>query len=105
MIAVIKPTQFSALKVLNPFDDEDERGEDDERQADVEQIPHCCCLLGSFPLLGNLCVPGSSKPLVSPGASGPDGSYAGGRAFLTDSMHLVNPALVSTVAWLSPAAG
>jgi hypothetical protein len=26
--------------VLNPLDDEDEHGEDDDRQADVEEIRH-----------------------------------------------------------------
>jgi hypothetical protein len=39
-IATISPIQFSALKVLNPLDDEDEHGEDDDRQADVEEIRH-----------------------------------------------------------------
>jgi len=36
----IRPIQFSALKVLDPPDDEEEHGEDDDRQADVEQIRH-----------------------------------------------------------------
>jgi hypothetical protein len=40
MIAAIRPIQFSALKVLDPLDDEEEHGEDDDRQADVEQIRH-----------------------------------------------------------------
>jgi hypothetical protein len=36
----IKPIQFSALKALDPLDDEDEHGEDDDRQADVQQVVH-----------------------------------------------------------------
>jgi hypothetical protein len=36
----IRPIQFSALKPLDPLEDEEEHGEDDERQADVEQVPH-----------------------------------------------------------------
>jgi hypothetical protein len=36
----MSPIQFSALKVLDPLDDEDEHGEDDDRQADVEEIRH-----------------------------------------------------------------
>jgi hypothetical protein len=40
MTAAIRPTQFSALKVLDPPDDQEEHGEDDERQRHVQQIPH-----------------------------------------------------------------
>jgi hypothetical protein len=40
MIAAIRPIQFSALKVLDPLDDEEEHGEDHDRQAGVEQIRH-----------------------------------------------------------------
>jgi hypothetical protein len=36
----IKPIQFSALKGLNPLQDEEQDGEDDDRQADIEQVPH-----------------------------------------------------------------
>jgi hypothetical protein len=46
MIAAISPTQFSALKVLDPLDDEDERAEDDQRQGDVQQIQHDVCSSG-----------------------------------------------------------
>jgi hypothetical protein len=38
--AAIKPTQFSALNVFDPLDEEEEQGEDDDRHADVQQIPH-----------------------------------------------------------------
>jgi hypothetical protein len=40
MTAAIKPTQFSALKVLDPLDDEGERAEDNQCQGDVQQVPH-----------------------------------------------------------------
>jgi len=63
-IATIRPIQFSALKVLNPLDDEDEHGEDDDRQADVEQIRH-------HKLLWKGMWYGSIKALVSGGSSGP----------------------------------
>jgi len=36
----IRPIQFSALKALDPLHDEKEHGEDDKRQADIEQVPH-----------------------------------------------------------------
>jgi hypothetical protein len=39
-IEAIRPTQFSALKVLDPLDEKEERGEDDDRQADTEQVRH-----------------------------------------------------------------
>jgi hypothetical protein len=34
MTAEMRPTQFSALKVLNPPDDPDEHGEDENRHRD-----------------------------------------------------------------------
>jgi hypothetical protein len=34
----IRPIQFSALKGLNPLQDEVQKGEDDDRQADVEPV-------------------------------------------------------------------
>ena len=37
---MIRPSQLSALKALNSLDEEDERGEDDDRQAGIEQIRH-----------------------------------------------------------------
>jgi hypothetical protein len=36
----IKPIQFSALKALDPLQDEEEHGEDDDRQPDIEQVRH-----------------------------------------------------------------
>ena len=40
MMAAIRPTQFSALKVLDHPYEEEERGEDDDRNADDEQVIH-----------------------------------------------------------------
>jgi hypothetical protein len=48
MTAAISPTQFSALKVLDPLDDGDEQAEDDQRHGDVQQILHDVCSSGSF---------------------------------------------------------
>jgi hypothetical protein len=39
-MAAIKPTQFSALKTLNPLDDEEEHGEDGHRYEDGPEIIH-----------------------------------------------------------------
>jgi hypothetical protein len=36
----IKPIQFSALKALDPLQDEEEHGEYDDRQRDVKQVRH-----------------------------------------------------------------
>jgi hypothetical protein len=39
-MAVIRPTQFSALKVLNRLHEEEERGEDDDGHANDQQVIH-----------------------------------------------------------------
>ena len=49
-IPTIRPSQLSALKVLDPLDQEDEQRENDDRQTDVQQIVH-------RELLGVSCVP------------------------------------------------
>jgi len=38
--AVIRPTQFSALKPLDPLDQEDHEGEDDDRHGHVKNVIH-----------------------------------------------------------------
>jgi hypothetical protein len=40
MMAVIRPTQFSALKVLDRPHDEEEHGEDDDCYANDQQVIH-----------------------------------------------------------------
>jgi hypothetical protein len=40
MMAAIRPTQFSALKVFDHPYEEEERGKDDDRYADYEQVIH-----------------------------------------------------------------
>jgi hypothetical protein len=39
-MAVIRPTQFSALKVFHHPHEEEEQGEDDDRHADDQQVIH-----------------------------------------------------------------
>ena len=39
-MAVIRPTQFSALNVLNHPDEEEQRGEDDDGDADDQKVIH-----------------------------------------------------------------
>ncbi len=36
----IRPIQFSTLKTFDPLDEEEERGEDNDRYADIEKIEH-----------------------------------------------------------------
>jgi hypothetical protein len=36
----IRPSQLSTLKALNSLDEEDERGENDDRQTDIKEIQH-----------------------------------------------------------------
>jgi hypothetical protein len=36
----MRPMMFSALKALDPLDEEEERGEHDDRQADVNEVEH-----------------------------------------------------------------
>ena len=40
MTAAIRPTQFSALKVLDHPDEEEERREDDDGYADNQKVIH-----------------------------------------------------------------
>src|SRR5580704_3522984 len=40
MMPAIRPIRFSALKALHSLHQEEERGEDDDRQADVEHVQH-----------------------------------------------------------------
>ena len=36
----MRPMMFSALKALDPLDEQEERGENDDRYADIEQVEH-----------------------------------------------------------------
>jgi hypothetical protein len=40
MMAAIRPTQFSALKVLDHPNEEEEQGEDDDGYADDQEVIH-----------------------------------------------------------------
>jgi hypothetical protein len=53
----IRPMMFSALKALDPLDEEEERGEHDDRQADVDEVEHGA-LLGVT--AGAVCGSGST---------------------------------------------
>jgi hypothetical protein len=83
-MAAIRPTQFSALKVLDPLDDEEEHGENDDRYADDQKVVHGFSqdlnTSGTGP-------DGLIKALVRARNCGPHSSYAGACGFLTNSMH------------------
>src|SRR5437016_253617 len=40
MTAAIRPTQFSALNPLDPLDEKEEHGEDNDRHGHVEKVIH-----------------------------------------------------------------
>src|SRR5271167_4835116 len=44
-MAEMRPTQFSALNVLDPLNDPEEHGEDDDRHRDEQQVLHHNSLL------------------------------------------------------------
>jgi hypothetical protein len=39
-MAVIRPTQFSALKPLDPLDEQEEQREDDDRHGHIKKVFH-----------------------------------------------------------------
>jgi hypothetical protein len=63
MMAAIRPTQFSALKVLNHLHEEEERSEDDNGHRDDQQVIHG----SSQGIPSGLNAPtGQSKPWSAP---------------------------------------
>jgi hypothetical protein len=40
MTPAIRPIRFSALKTLDPLDEEEERGENHDRQPDIDEVEH-----------------------------------------------------------------
>jgi hypothetical protein len=40
MTPTIRPIRFSALKTLDPLDEEEERGENHDRQPDIDKVKH-----------------------------------------------------------------
>ena len=81
----IRPTQFSALKVLNPPDDEEEHGENDDRYADDQKVVH-----GDSQDLNqarDASRDGLIKALASRENCGPCRSHTRSRGFLTEPMH------------------
>src|SRR5450631_1050635 len=73
MMAVIRPTQFSALKLLDPLDQQEEQGEDDDRYGHVKQVVHGRSLCrrarsdaGQEELAGHMPGPAASDGYQSP---------------------------------------
>jgi hypothetical protein len=80
----IRPTQFSALKVLDPLDDEEEHGENDDRYADDQKVVHGFSQdLNTSGRIPN----GLIKDLVRARNCDLHSPHADARGFLTDSMH------------------
>ena len=40
MTPAIRPIRFSALKTLDPLDEEEKRGENHDRQPDIDEVEH-----------------------------------------------------------------
>ena len=92
-IAVIRPTQFSALKTFHHPDEEEESGEDNDRYADDQQVIHGGSLLlprgASIARRGAWLAAGRTaiiKALIRGVNCCSHGSHAALPAFLTDPM-------------------
>jgi hypothetical protein len=73
----IRPIRFSALKTLDPLDEEEERGEHHDRQPDIDEVKHGA-LLG-FPEATVRPYAGADGLSQAPGngeKSGPSGTHA-----------------------------
>src|SRR5260370_10814052 len=75
----MRPSQLSALKVLDPPDDQGEHREDDDSERYVQQIRH-----GATPWW--LRLSDLAKPQFRALSSGPCSPYAGSGEFLTMPM-------------------
>src|SRR5580693_9568179 len=97
----IRPSQFSALKVLDPPHQQEENGEDDDRQADVQHIQH------RWPLLGVRAVMRSVKPPVTCQEASPCAIHAAPCVVLTTPMRPANrmPPEDPRRPWRSPERG
>ena len=114
MTPAIRPIRFSALKTLDPLDEEEERGENHDRQPDIDEVKHGALqgfllvlrLLARHPLggrraAGGLCLQatfrwrsascvaadGLSQSSGKKEKSGPSGTHARPWRFLTEPMH------------------
>jgi hypothetical protein len=83
----MRPIRFSALKALDPLDEEEQRGEDHDRQPDVDEVEHEA-LLGFLEVIVRLSAgaDGLSQALGKREKSGPSGTHAPPRGFLTEPM-------------------
>ena len=77
MMAAIRPTQFSALKPLDPLDEQNEYGEDDDRHGHVKKVIHGHSLDGNhagrppgMPAVAGTLGRGSSALNGGPGGGG-----------------------------------
>ena len=88
MMPAIRPIRFSALKTLDPLHEEEERSENHDRQPDVDEVEHEA-LLGFSEVIVRLYAgaDGLSQALGKRGKSGPSGTHAQPRGFLTEPMH------------------
>src|SRR5277367_1725784 len=74
----MRPTQFSALKVLDPLNDPEENSEDNDGDRDHQQICHPNSLRLRL-RVKQTCSSGACHPVLAP-------FMRGQRAFLTDPM-------------------
>jgi hypothetical protein len=87
MTPAIRPIRFSALKALDPLHKEEQRGENHDRQPDIDEVEHGA-LLG-FPEVTVRPYAGADGLSQASGngeKSGPNGTHAGRSRFLTEPM-------------------
>ena len=81
MTPAIRPIRFSALKTLDPLDEEEERGENHDRQPDIDEVEHGA--LQGFLLV---CVPGPATRSGDTGGGRPVQALSGGGQDLVRSL-------------------
>ena len=84
----MRPIRFSALKTLDPLHEEEERSENYDRQPDIDEVEHGA-LLGFPEVIVRLYAgaDGLSQAPRNKEKSGPSGTHARPRRFLTEPMH------------------
>src|SRR5215472_17197581 len=93
----IRPIQFSALKALDPLHQQPQRGEDDDRQADIQQVGHgpsSDCHTPDATLLTRMTM--QSYLGKMPFSMGPCGIYTGRPGSLTEPTRPDRPARAIT---------
>ena len=69
MTPAIRPIRFSALKTLDPLDEEEKRGENHDDQPDIDEVEH-----GALQGVLLVCAPRARHPL---GGGGWRAAYSG----------------------------